>query len=294
MNNSLKSKVRHWFNFYRYALKSTDPDIVENLKKSKDFYKQWGDVGNISFDGWWKFHSHLFHQQQEIEILTGSIKTNDDSLYLKVPFTFAPTAASKYFARVYREEQDKKRNVKSKIKKQYGGSIELTPLEFQVVEFRYYSHFANKVFLPLYLKHNKRPATSAMTELALVKFKNLSNRSYEKSKFKSKGEHKLRVAPFSQVGNLTNLMDGRIDTHNRISRRYRAIVENLIRNASLGVFPGKYIEIGAENQQWKRKATSSDKHEVTTAKRIPRARGYEKPKKIFDHDNPNSRKLLVK
>ena len=84
MNISIKSKVRHWFNFYRLALQSTDPEIIENCKRTQQFYKPWGEISRIKYDDWWKTHANLFHLRQKIEILDGEFKTESNSLYLKI------------------------------------------------------------------------------------------------------------------------------------------------------------------------------------------------------------------
>ena len=284
MNISLKSKIRHWFNFYRMALKSTDPDIIANCKNSKDFYERWGNIEKISFDDWWKSHSHLFLQRQEIEILSGQFTTEDNSIYFKVPLTFAPIAVSKYFARIYREEQDKRITTKSKVKKKYQGSFELKPVEFQATNFRYYTVFAEKVYLPLYIKTSKQPVTGSIIELAIVKFKNLTIKTEEKSR----SGKKQRIAPFRQD------MNESYTTLSRTATRYRQIVENLIKNASLGEFPGDYQQKSTSNLTAKRKssATNQDKKKVGR-KRIARQIGYEKTKMIVDQDSPIGRKTYL-
>jgi hypothetical protein len=285
MNISLKSKVRHWFNFYRLALESTDPVIIKNIQKSKDFYESWGDVQSISFDEWWKIKSHLFHERQTIEVLSGTFKTDENALFLKVPLTFSAIAASKYFARLYREEYEKKVEKSSKVKKKYLGQFNLTPIEFQTTNFFYYSIFAKKVYTPLYLKTGKQPVTKDIIHLAKKKFENLSLRTEKKSR----EIEKQRIAPFRQS------IEHDYASLSRTATRYRLIAENLIKNASLGIFPGNYQEKGVCNLSDKRKkiVPSTIKLKVGR-KRIARPIGYKKKSKIIDQDNPNDRKMYVK
>ena len=53
-----KQQLRLWFEFYKLCL--SDPDLQENLKKSEEYYRPWGDVSDVLFDEWWKTHHWLF------------------------------------------------------------------------------------------------------------------------------------------------------------------------------------------------------------------------------------------
>ena len=283
MNITLKAKVRHWFNFLRLALKSTDPEIQSNLLRSTDFYEKWGDITSISFEDWWKSKSFLFHQRQNFEVLSGVVQADDDCLYLKVPYTLAPTAAAKVFTRVYRDEQSKRRE--GKVKRDYHGEYVLTPTELQAVNFRYYTLFAEKVYVPLLLKSGKQPVTKDMVVLAKEKFKSTVTRTESKSY----DVRKQRIAPFRQD------IDEDYTALSRTATRYRLIVQNLIWNASLGVFPGDYQEDGLKNLYAKRRETSKliDKKKPGR-KRIPRPKGHEAKKKIVDPNNPTDRVFYLK
>lgn len=285
MNISLKSKVRHWFNFYRFALSSNSTEIQENLAKNAEFYEPWGDISKISFDDWWRTHSSLFHRREKFEVLEGEFSTEADSLYLKIPIALSSVAASKIFMRIYREEYEKRLGVGKKVKRQYKGDFELTPLEFQAVNFRYYSLFAEKVYLPLYKKSGKSPITKDLVSLAKEKFKNIS----ERTEMRSREFEKQRIAPFRQDS------DKNYKTLARTATRYRLIVENLLRNVSLGVFPGEYQEMGLKNHYAKRKEISINVEKKKPGrKRRPMPIGYKKSEKIVDPNNPNMRKMYVK
>lgn len=285
MNISLKSKVRHWFNFYRLALKSVNPQIQANLEKSNSFYEAWGDVLNVSYDDWWKSHSKLFHERELFEVLDGEFKTDKGHLYLKVPYSSPPVSAAKIFTRIYREELLKQRGEKTKIKKQYKGSYQLTPLEFQAVNFRYYWTFAEKVYVPLVEKLGSEPKTRVMVELAKDKFRS----KIEHTMARSRAVEKQRIAPFSQD------IEEEYETLSRTATRYRSIVRMLLINASKGVFPGEYQEEGLKTSIAKRKMERAN-FEVKKVgrKRIARPKGYKKSEKVVDQDNPNKRKMYVK
>jgi hypothetical protein len=283
LNITLKAKVRHWFNFLRLALKSTDPQVQSNLVQSAQFYEKWGDITSVSFEDWWKSNSYLFHQRQNFEVLSADVHTDEDFLYLKVPYSLSPTAAAKVFTRVYREQQSKRRT--GKVKRDYHGEYALTPAEFQAVNFRYYTLFAEKVYVPLLLKTGKKPVTKDMVALAKDKFKT----SVSKTESKSYDVKKQRIAPFRQD------IDDDYAALSRTATRYRLIVENLIRNVSLGVFPGEYQEDGLKNLYEKRREFSQLAEKKRPGrKRIPRPKGYEVKKKTIDPNNPTDRVFYLK
>jgi len=53
-----KQRLRLWFEFYKLCL--DDPELQDNLKKSEEYYRPWGDISEILFDDWWKDHHWLF------------------------------------------------------------------------------------------------------------------------------------------------------------------------------------------------------------------------------------------
>ena len=285
MNVPLKTKVKHWFNFYKLALKSTDPEIIQNITSSKKFYEAWGDISSIKFDDWWKTHSHLFHQRQKIEVLTGTFNTNEEVLYLKVPLTYSPTTASSYFTRIYREEQDKRQENKNKVKKKYLGSYNLEPLEFPEENIKHYFIFAEKVYVSLYEPSKNIPTAKIMIPLAKKVFEKLSNKTLQKSR----EVKKQRIAPFRHENTKDNYA-----TLEKTANRYKKISINLIRNASLGIFPGNdYQKSVTPFLKNKAKVKSPVDESRVVIKRAVRNVGYKKAVKIVDPDNPTSRKMYA-
>lgn len=284
MNNSIKSKVKHWFNFYKLALQSTDEEIIANRKKSSKFYEPWGDISKISFDEWWKSHSHLFHTRQKIDVLSGEFKTDGNAMYLRVPLTFSSTIASKYFSRIYKEEQSKIDDSNSKIKKKYLGSFNFDPIEFQDDNFKYYFLYASKVYIPLLSQLNGEPKSKQLVELAKSVFEKLT----EKTTKKSREVKKQRIAPFRQDLKLD------YETLTRTATRYRTISRNLIRNASLGIFPGNdYQKSVTPYLKNKEKPKPSLIDEKVKKKRVVRNAAYQKKVLIVDQLSPTPRKRYV-
>jgi len=55
---SKRQHIRLWFEFYKLAL--ADPKLAQNLERSADYYRPWGDIRSAKFDDWWKEHKDLF------------------------------------------------------------------------------------------------------------------------------------------------------------------------------------------------------------------------------------------
>ena len=78
---SRRQHIRLWFEFYKLAL--DDPNLAQNLQKTKGFYKPWGDVSNFNFDEWWKTHKHLFGPTRVEEI--SKLSKHPNGINLTVP-----------------------------------------------------------------------------------------------------------------------------------------------------------------------------------------------------------------
>ena len=85
-----KQPTRLWFEFYRLAL--TNPTLQTEIKKSKDFYKAWGDVTTVKFDPWFEEHKDLFVDQLSVEVAElPPSQHNHELLYLTVPKSWSST-----------------------------------------------------------------------------------------------------------------------------------------------------------------------------------------------------------
>jgi hypothetical protein len=284
MNIRIKDKVKHWFNFYQLSLNSKDPQVIQNLKKSSDFYKSWGDITSVKYDDWWKTHSYLFHTPQKIEVLSGDVSVEEDCLYLKIPFTLSPTTVSEYVKRLYDESQSKRVERKSKSKRQYVGQIKFKPEEFPNDNFNHYFTFTKKVFIPLYEKLGRYPTPKDMIPLS----KSVFSQQKVKTEIKSSGSKIKKNSPFRQMGFESE------EALSKSTRRYRQISINLLLNVSLGIFPGDNYKRVSENFIPKvKKEKPSLVEQKIKQKRVVRNASYTKKKKIVDQDNPTGRKTYV-
>lgn len=247
MKVSLKNKVRFWFLFLRLAHQSGEEEIQEALKKSKEFYKQWGDVTKGSFDAWWKEHSNLFRDSERYRQMEVGEVASDDAFYVCIPFIYSPTVVGQITKDRYTRAYEERQAEKKKVKKIYGGTFSLTDYDYQVSQFEYYYRFASEVYLPL-TDENPAYKTGPYLQKARQVF----------SKVKKKDGDLKRRVPFAERVGANDDSDG------RIARRYRTYSRKLILNAASGVFPGDYEEVAIKNQAAKRKATT---FETDTKKR---------------------------
>jgi hypothetical protein len=109
-----KEFYRIWFEFYKISLKSTNKEILINLKKSDDFYASWGDVERTTFNDWWDSHKHLFEEQSVSILDKNSNKKYADSLILEVPMNQSTTILLKNIRKLIDQEQKKRNRQKKK------------------------------------------------------------------------------------------------------------------------------------------------------------------------------------
>ncbi len=268
MNIPLKQKIQRWFEFLKLAHKSTDPIVIANLKASAEKYAPWGDYLNTSFTKWWATHKDLFRSVSSMRRMTVSDAIDDNSMYLVIPFTYAPTTVAKIVQRMYAEEQNKRLESKKKVKKVYGGSFGLSTDDFQVSQFAYYHRFAKDVYLPLNASGEK-VTTKQYVELA--------KKSFAKQKLVTSWDEKelaRRKVPFKDSSDV-------YANQSKRARDFVRIVENILRNVSLGEFPGNYFTAAVKNQAVKRK--KSPDYPVRKSKRGVSQRQYQT---LIDRGNP--------
>lgn len=223
MNIPLKTKVKYWFEYLRLAHQSTDPEVIENLKK--DTYEDWGEYLTTPFDDWWKTHSKLFKESHPLKRLGVDDVVQSDMFTIQFPYTYAPTTAAKIFKEMYEREFEQRRTVKKKLKKVYGGSFSLTVDDLKVDRFRYYLLYTKKVYLPL-VKSQQKVTTKDFIKKAEVEFAKVK---------KVKASSDKSTIPFQTSSDV-------YENQSRNARRYNNYSDNLIFNVSQGIFPGDYEE----------------------------------------------------
>jgi hypothetical protein len=249
MNNSLKEKIRYWFEFLKISHRSVDSVVQGNLKTEADFYSAWGDYKSVSFNEWWKTHSHLFKDSEVLSVLKDGYVVSSDAFHVRIPYTYAPTTVGKIVSEIYDRELQKRASIKGKMRKVYGGSFRLSQEDYQVAQFYYYLIFVRDVYLPI---HSADP--KAKTGKYIEKSKEVFGKVKKKTTEK-------REIPFTNA-NIT------YESASRLVRRYKQMAEKLLRNVSSGVFPGDYEETFIKNQSQIRAEKAAKAHQIAPKKRL--------------------------
>lgn len=249
MNNSLKEKVRYWFEFLRLAHETSDSVVKNQLRDSAKFYSPWGNYRESKFNDWWKAHSSLFRDSVVLSVPKSGEVVTDDAFYVRVPFTYAPSTVGKIVADMYDRELVKRESRSKKMKKVYGGTFSLSREDYQVAQFHYYFVFVRDVYLPI-LRNEPKAKTGRYIEKSKEVFGKLKRKTTEK-----------RQIPFTNA-------DLTYESASRLVRRYRQMAEKLLRNVSSGEFPGDYEEKFIQNQSQIRAERAARKFEIAPKKRL--------------------------
>ena len=81
----------------------SDPQYSENLKYSKDFYEEWGNVTNIKFDDWWKDHKYLFEEVMVKEV--SKVSNSPNTMTLSIPLNEKVSTILKDVKRIVEQKQ---------------------------------------------------------------------------------------------------------------------------------------------------------------------------------------------
>ena len=269
MKNSLKEKIRYWFEFLNLAHQSTNPIVVSNLRESSEFYSRWGKYRTVKFDSWWREHSSLF-RDEEAEVLespkVGDV-VNEGAFYVRIPYTYSPSSVGKIVSEKYARELAKRNLVAKKVKRIYGGAYCLTRDDYPVAKFRHYLVFVRNVYLPA-LRESQRLKTSDWVALSREAFGKISPRGFESER-----------VPFTNAGSSD-------DSDTRLVRRYRHMAEKLLLNVSAGAFPGAYEETFVRTQSEIRAKRVAEAAESEPKASRGARRGVSTTKKRLNADDP--------
>ena len=221
---SKKQHIRLWFECLQIC--HSDPQYSENLKQSKDFYEEWGDVTNIKFDDWWKDHKYLFEEVMVKEV--SKVSHSPNTIILSIPLNENVSTIIKDVKRIFEQKQsvrldelgEDQNNRKSK-------SLGIGKYSFTQKEIKGLFHYQNLEMYKIYLRLNRPPV----------------NRNFlmeVRKSFDSRVRSQLRRT----MVNLPQMSDferyktnGDFEDVIRSVRRSLKGVEKTLKNASLGKFP---------------------------------------------------------
>jgi hypothetical protein len=90
-----------WFEFLKMA--HNEPDLVQNLQRSKDYYEPWGDVTSLKFDDWWSGHKHLFGETTVRQV--SSVSNSSNAINLAIPLNLPVSKVLAEVKRLVEESQ---------------------------------------------------------------------------------------------------------------------------------------------------------------------------------------------
>ena len=151
---SKKQHIRLWFECLQIC--HSDPQYFENLRHSKDFYEEWGDVTNIKFDDWWKDHKYLFDEVLVKEV--SKVSNSPNTLTLSIPLNENVSTIIKNVKRIVEQKQTERlielgeENSNRKTK-----SLGIGKYSFTQKEIKGLFHYQNLEMYKIYLRLDKPP-----------------------------------------------------------------------------------------------------------------------------------------
>jgi hypothetical protein len=211
-----KENIRIWFEFYKLAL--NNPKLSKEIENSNDYYKEWGNVKDVSFDKWWNGHKDLFDEVTVREVT--EIDNDPSAVFIKVPLALPLTDLMSRFKNLIEHKQGKVRKKKTKSK-----AVNIKQYSFTLgTEFR--AQRNNDVLLiyrDVYLKNGSPPINNKFIEKIKAFYEGRRSKKYNKlpivfAQFEPKDHN---------------------DTIIRNCRRYIKDAEKLMLAAAKGDFPGR-------------------------------------------------------
>ncbi len=209
-----KDNYRLWFEFYKLCCLSDDVVVKSNLKRSKNFYDQWGDVTNAKFDDWWKTHSKLFEQPVVKVVKSEDEMESPYGILIEVPLNQSVTETLSQLKDILASNQ---KPLKRKRKNTFIGKYQLT--EHSEPKLKTTRSVMN-IYRDVYLKNDKPK---------IPKLLPLVHKYYE-----SKARMKLPNSLFVDKNQIN------LDNALRNLGRWMKWGETIMLNVSNGEFPGQY------------------------------------------------------
>ena len=200
--------IRLWFEFYKLAL--ADDRLSLNLKKSKEFYRPWGDITELKFDDWYQSHSHLF--LLKISEIT-RVSKNKNVLNVSIPLSQTVTESLRQLKVLLTEKQSENRP----------NSYEFT----KGIKINGKNLYEIQLIYTIWLDLNKPPINSKFIYEVVTRLKNRPRSKWV--------PHIIQVQPTKLGGERFEYTSDQI----RQIRQYIKKAEKICQSVSLGQFPGK-------------------------------------------------------
>ena len=221
---SKKQHIRLWFECLQIC--HSDPKYSENLKQSKDFYKEWGDVTNIKFDDWWKDHKYLFEEVMVKEV--SKVSNSPNTMTLSIPLNENVSTILKDVKRIVeRKQSDRLKELGEDQSNRKSKSLGIGKYSFTQKEIKGLFHYQNLEMYKIFLRLDRPPI----------------NRNFlieVRKSFDSRVRSQLRrtMVNLPQMSDFDRLKtNGDFEDVIRSVRRSLRGVEKILTNVSKGRFP---------------------------------------------------------
>lgn len=204
-----------------------EPDLVENLQRSGEYYEPWGDVTTMKFDDWWKGHKHLFGETAVRKVT--SVSNSPNAVHLAIPLNMPVTKALAEVKRLVEEcqiEQLLQKGIDpSTLKSLHSGfgSYEIT----MGVEVRGRTMYEIQLMYQFWQEMGKPPVNTETVSKIVQKFKERPRAKWV--------PYILQMKPLADKKGNLRYDEGQL----RQVRRYLKKGHEVCKSVSLGEFPGR-------------------------------------------------------
>jgi len=151
---SKKQHIRLWFECLQIC--HSDPQYSENLKQSKDFYEEWGDVLNIKFDDWWRDHKFLFDEVLVKEV--SKVSKSPNTMTLSIPLNENVSTILKEVKRIVEQKQsDRLVELGASQSSRKSKSLGIGKYSFTQKEIKGLFHYQNLEMYKIFIRLDKPP-----------------------------------------------------------------------------------------------------------------------------------------
>ena len=219
-----KQHIRLWFECLQIC--HSQSEYSENLKQSKDFYEEWGDVTNIRFDNWFKEKKYLFDDVYVREV--NRVSNSPNTITLSIPLNEKISVIQSEVKKIVQQRQSEKliemgkdpSNMKSK-------NLGVGKYSFTQKEIKGLFHYVNLEVYKIYLSLKKPPINRNFLFEVRKSFESRS-----RSQLKSSHRYLPHMSDFERLQTNKDF-----EEEIRMMRRSLKSVEKTLMNVSKGKFP---------------------------------------------------------
>ena len=228
INISMRSKKQHirlWFECLQIC--HSEPQYSENLKQSKDFYEEWGDVTNIKFDDWWKDHKYLFEEVMVKEV--SKVSNSPNTMTLSIPLNENVSTILKDVKRIVeRKQSDRLKELGEDQSNRKSKSLGIGKYSFTQKEIKGLFHYVNLEIYKIYLQLGRPPINRQF----IIEIR----KAFDGRKW---SQLKRSVLYLPTMEQFETIFRTNVDLDNQIRTVRRGIkgVEKTLANVSQGQFP---------------------------------------------------------